>query len=79
MINYEMHVCMHCSHMDVVPADPESWTVNPFQLTRDGDKLYGRGTTDCLGESPSAIYLCIESLNNYTLTEIMGKKKVTLL
>lgn len=23
--------------------------VDPFHLTRDGDKLYGRGTTDCLG------------------------------
>lgn len=24
-------------------------TVDPFQLTIKGDKLYGRGTTDCLG------------------------------
>ncbi len=23
--------------------------MNPFELTREGDKLYGRGTTDCLG------------------------------
>lgn len=37
------------SHMDVVPANPETWDVDPFHLTRDGDKLYGRGTTDCLG------------------------------
>ena len=37
------------SHMDVVPADPETWTVPPFELTRNGDKLYGRGSTDCLG------------------------------
>ena len=37
------------SHLDVVPADPESWNVDPFKLTIDGDKLYGRGTTDCLG------------------------------
>jgi len=37
------------SHFDVVPADPESWDKDPFQLTIDGDKLYGRGTTDCLG------------------------------
>jgi len=37
------------SHMDVVPANPEEWSRDPFKLERDGDKLYGRGTTDCLG------------------------------
>lgn len=37
------------SHMDVVPATPESWEFDPFTLKRDGDKLLGRGTTDCLG------------------------------
>jgi acetylornithine deacetylase len=37
------------SHMDVVPANPETWERNPFSLSVEGDKLYGRGTTDCLG------------------------------
>lgn len=42
------------SHMDVVPADRETWNVDPFSLTvedtEDGDKkLWGRGVTDCLG------------------------------
>lgn len=37
------------SHMDVVPADPSTWDRNPFELQQEGDKLYGRGTTDCLG------------------------------
>jgi len=37
------------SHMDVVPANPEEWKRNPFQLVQEGDKLYGRGVTDCLG------------------------------
>eukprot|EP00933_Yihiella_yeosuensis_P036451 TRINITY_DN30202_c0_g1_i1.p1 TRINITY_DN30202_c0_g1~~TRINITY_DN30202_c0_g1_i1.p1 ORF type:complete len:543 (+),score=108.40 TRINITY_DN30202_c0_g1_i1:77-1705(+) len=37
------------SHFDVVPADPESWSKDPFKLTVEGDNLYGRGTTDCLG------------------------------
>jgi len=36
------------SHFDVVPADPESWEMDPFSLTIDGEKLFGRGTTDCL-------------------------------
>ena len=37
------------SHMDVVPANPETWKRDPFKLTVEGDHLYGRGTTDCLG------------------------------
>jgi acetylornithine deacetylase len=37
------------SHMDVVPATPETWERNPFKLIREDDLLYGRGTTDCLG------------------------------
>jgi acetylornithine deacetylase len=37
------------SHMDVVPADPSGWQRDPFQLSIEGDTLYGRGTTDCLG------------------------------
>jgi len=37
------------SHMDVVVASPDAWSVDPFKMSRVGDKLYGRGTTDCLG------------------------------
>lgn len=37
------------SHLDVVPADPSGWDRDPFKLEVDGDMLYGRGTTDCLG------------------------------
>ncbi|KAA0038588.1 acetylornithine deacetylase-like [Cucumis melo var. makuwa] len=38
------------SHMDVVPANPDEWDLfYPFSLSIDGDKLQGRGTTDCLG------------------------------
>lgn len=37
------------SHLDVVPADPKGWERDPFKLVREGDLLYGRGTTDCLG------------------------------
>ena len=41
------------SHLDVVPADPNGWERDPFQLTVEGRTLYGRGTTDCLGHGPS--------------------------
>jgi len=37
------------SHLDVVPANPETWERPPFEMIREEDKLYGRGTTDCLG------------------------------
>jgi len=36
-------------HMDVVPARETGWTSDPFTLRREGEKLYGRGTTDMKG------------------------------
>ncbi|KAJ6342199.1 hypothetical protein OIU78_010181 [Salix suchowensis] len=36
-------------HMDVVTANPNDWEFDPFSLSIDGEKLCGRGTTDCLG------------------------------
>lgn len=36
-------------HTDVVPVDGQAWTHDPFKLTRVGDRLYGRGTTDMKG------------------------------
>jgi acetylornithine deacetylase len=36
-------------HTDVVPVDGQAWTGNPFELTRRGDRLYGRGTCDMKG------------------------------
>src|SRR5262245_56704858 len=37
------------SHFDVVPADPAAWKRNPFKLIIEGERLYARGVTDCLG------------------------------
>jgi acetylornithine deacetylase len=37
------------AHLDVVPANPTEWQRSPFELQVDGDRLYGRGVTDCLG------------------------------
>lgn len=36
-------------HTDVVPVDGQTWTRAPFRLSREGDQLYGRGTTDMKG------------------------------
>ena len=39
-----------CTHYDVVPAgDVEGWKRPPFELTVEGDKIYGRGVTDNKG------------------------------
>ena len=34
------------SHMDIVPADPESWLRHPFELQADDTFFYGRGVLD---------------------------------
>ena len=36
-------------HTDVVPADKDRWSSDPFRLRLEGDKAYGRGTTDMKG------------------------------
>lgn len=37
------------AHSDVVPVEQQIWSKPPFQLTREGDRLFGRGTTDMKG------------------------------
>ena len=36
-------------HMDVVPAQEPQWSADPFRLRTEGDKLFGRGTSDMKG------------------------------
>jgi acetylornithine deacetylase len=36
-------------HTDVVPVDGQPWTSDPFNLTRKGERLHGRGTCDMKG------------------------------
>jgi len=60
------------SHMDVVVAAPDQWSKNPFEMTREGDKLWGRGTTDCLGHVALITRLLIH------LAETKPKLKVSV-
>ncbi len=36
-------------HTDVVPVDGQQWATEPFTMTEQGGKLYGRGTADMKG------------------------------
>lgn len=36
-------------HMDVVPVEGQTWRTDPFTLTQEGDRLYGRGSVDMKG------------------------------
>ncbi len=42
-------------HLDIVPVGGD-WTHDPFLLTREGDYVYGRGTTDDKGPVIEALY-----------------------
>ncbi|MFS2012587.1 acetylornithine deacetylase [Azospirillum sp. CT11-132] len=42
-------------HMDVVPATEPEWTSDPFRMRADGDRLYGRGTSDMKGFIAAAL------------------------
>ncbi len=42
-------------HLDVVPAG-DGWPMEPFAAVREGDKIYGRGTSDDKGPSLCALY-----------------------
>jgi len=49
------------THADVVPVVPAEWVIDgkqldPFKVTRIGDKLYGRGTIDDKGSIATVLY-----------------------
>src|ERR1700689_3359705 len=40
---------MLCAHTDVVPVAGQPWTREPFSMSVEGGRAYGRGTTDMKG------------------------------
>ena len=54
--NVDGGICLS-AHTDVVPTDGQAWTRSPFKLTDEGDRVFGRGTTDMKGFLASALVL----------------------
>ena len=48
-------------HMDVVPADPADWSMDPFAGILKNDRIYGRGAADMKG-GISCNYIAIKSI-----------------
>ncbi|MBK7581285.1 MAG: M20/M25/M40 family metallo-hydrolase [Myxococcales bacterium] len=44
------------NHLDVQPAEGESWKREPFRLSIEGDRYYGRGATDDKGPALSVLF-----------------------
>jgi succinyl-diaminopimelate desuccinylase len=43
-------------HVDVVPAEPEGWSHDPFKPVVKNGKLYGRGSADMKGSDACEVY-----------------------
>lgn len=57
-------------HTDVVPIDGQVWTVPAFKLTRQSEKLYGRGTADMKGFVASAVSTALEAASQSLTTPL---------
>lgn len=53
-------------HTDVVPVDGQEWHTDPFQVVENGDRLYGRGTSDM----KSFIAICLALAPEFLAGEI---------
>jgi len=55
------------SHIDTVPVgDPALWTKKPFEVTVEGDRMYGRGTSD----DGQAVFLSLLLLKQLKETDL---------
>lgn len=52
------------AHLDVVPAQEENWSTNPFALSEKDGVLYGRGVIDDKGPAVAALWAlkCVKEL-----------------
>ncbi len=61
-------------HLDVVPAG-DNWATPPFTATRDGDRIYARGTSDDKGPALAALY----AMNAIKAAGIPLKKSIRMI
>ena len=54
-------------HIDVVPANEGEWERDPWTLTREGDRLYGRGAADMKGGLAAAL-AAVDALDRNDVT-----------
>ena len=54
---------MLSGHTDVVPVDGQPWTKDPFAMSLDAGRLYGRGTTDMKGFIACVLAALPDALN----------------
>lgn len=52
-------------HTDVVPANADDWTGDPYELRRDGDYIVGRGTADMKGSLAAKLVAAETFLKNH--------------
>ncbi|MDR2458919.1 MAG: succinyl-diaminopimelate desuccinylase [Holosporales bacterium] len=60
--NHRKNLCF-AGHVDVVPP-LDGWTTDPFMLTEEDGKLYGRGTNDMKGPLSS----CLTAIRDFVTT-----------
>jgi len=60
---------LYLCHLDVVAANPEDWTRNPFHLTEDNGWLYGRGTIDMKGQDAAVLTALLRMKSEHFIPE----------
>ncbi len=67
-------LCGVLTHLDVVPVG-EGWSYDPFRLTADKGRLYGRGVADDKGASVIALY-CLKALKD---NNVLADKRIRVI
>ena len=58
---------MFAGHTDVVPTgDEKLWKYNPFVLTEENNKFFGRGVADMKGSLACMLVACHKFVQNYS-------------
>ena len=52
------------NHMDVQPAQEPEWKQEPFKFRKDGDRYFGRGSTDDKGPGLTALFAAKYAVDN---------------